>query len=181
MDNIISKPLWDAMTIPERRQALMDLEDACKEFQGDEPIPVEMRHYNAAGVYAREMIAPKGMVIVGEIHKTENINTLSKGRIRVATEDGVRDLEAPATFVSKAGTKRAGVTLTDVVWTVYHATELTDPDEIRKQFIAEDYTELDKQLENTRGDYELDSSSNGSNSSVHGESSSISSEESEET
>jgi len=65
----------------------------------------------------------------------------------VFTEEGVKTITAPCTFISPAGTKRAGYVLEDTVWTVFHATTSTDEAEIRKEFIAPDYNALDKQLE----------------------------------
>ena len=97
-------------------------------------------------MYAREITIPEGVALVGEIHLKDQINVVSKGTIRVFTEDGEKIITAPCTFISPAGVKRAGYAVTETVWTVFHATELTNEDDIRKEFIAPDYITLDKQL-----------------------------------
>jgi hypothetical protein len=85
---------------------------------------------------------------------------VSKGKIRVATDEGVRIIEAPATFVSPAGVKRAGYVIEDTVWTTFHITDTTDPEEIWDECVAESYEAYNNQLEN-KHDIPCHSSSSG--------------------
>ncbi|QDP58709.1 MAG: hypothetical protein Tp125SUR00d2C35697761_44 [Prokaryotic dsDNA virus sp.] len=139
---------WHTLTVPERRDKLVELGRVCKELEGDAGVDIEPKVYSADGVYAREIFIPKGTVLVGEIHLLAQINVVSQGKIRVATEEGVKTVEAPHTFVSPAGTKRAGYVLEDTVWTTFLPTDNTSDADIYKEFIAPDYNTLDKQLEN---------------------------------
>ncbi|QDP66075.1 MAG: hypothetical protein Unbinned4336contig1000_40 [Prokaryotic dsDNA virus sp.] len=139
---------WHTLTVPERRDKLVELGRVCKELEGDVGVDIEPKVYSADGVYAREIFIPKGTVLVGEIHLLAQINVVSKGKIRVATEEGVKTVEAPHTFVSPAGTKRAGYVLEDTVWTTFLPTDKTSDEDVYKEFIAPDYNTLDKQLEN---------------------------------
>lgn len=144
MDLMLTNKQWECKTPVERRTALERFEVACLE---QEQTPVPIKHHYANGVYAREAYIPAGVALVGKIHKYEHLNIVSKGKIRVATEDGIKIIEAPATFVSPAGTKRAGYVLEDTVWTTLHATSQTDAQEIERAVIANNYSELDKFLE----------------------------------
>ena len=99
-------------------------------------LKLETNHYFSKGVYAREIKIPAGTILTGEIHKFENLNILSKGSMQVLTEDGIKEVEAPFTVVSPAGTKRIAYTLTDCVWTTIHGTDEKDLDRIEKYFIA---------------------------------------------
>lgn len=81
---------------------------------------IETHHHFADGLYAREIHVKSDTILVGKMHKTEHINVLSKGTIVVLTDSGLQELNAPCTFVSKAGTKRIGYTLSDIVWTTFH-------------------------------------------------------------
>jgi hypothetical protein len=65
----------------------------------------------------------------------------------VATEFGSLQLDAPCTFVSEAGTKRAVYALEDTIWTTIHVTNETDLEKIEDYVIAKDYNELDTFLE----------------------------------
>jgi len=100
-------------------------------------------HRFANGVYAREVTIPADTIVIGKIHKHEHLNILLKGEITVVTETGTMRLSAPCTFVSPAGTKRAAITHSEVIWTNVIATESTDPEEIEREMISEDYDEID--------------------------------------
>lgn len=127
-----------------RRQAIMDLQGAIMASeQSVDPAAFPVLHHFAPGQYAREIFLPTGSLVVGKIHKEAHINVLSLGRVRVFTEhDGVLEIVAPATFVSKVGTKRAVLALEDTVWTTVHSTDKTDLAEIEKEIIAEDFTKV---------------------------------------
>ena len=142
------------------RDLIVELEET---MLGNEQVEITAVEYHCGGVYAREITIPAGVVLVGEIHLKDQINVVSQGIIKVFTEEGERTIEAPCTFISPAGVKRAGYAVTDTVWTVFHATELTKEADIRKEFIAPNYTALDKQLEKF---YELDSDGSSSDDSI---------------
>ncbi len=99
-------------------------------------VEIAVRHHFSKDVYAREITIPAGVTLVGEIHKFENLNILSKGRMKVLTEDGIVEVEAPFTVVSPPGTKRIAYTLTECVWTTIHGTSEKDVDVIGSIFIA---------------------------------------------
>jgi len=102
-----------------------------------------LRHIFAPGNYAREMMIPKGTLIIGKIHKHAHLNIISKGRVHVATEFGPVSFEAPHTFVSEPGTKRAVYALEDTIWTTIHATDETDLDKIENYVIAKSYEDFE--------------------------------------
>ena len=70
--------------------------------------------------YAREMLIPKGTLIIGKIHRHQHLNIISKGEVVVATEFGNKHLKAPCTFVSEIGLKRAVYAIEDTLWTTFH-------------------------------------------------------------
>jgi hypothetical protein len=141
MNLIPTKYDVEKLSVPERQRLLLDLEATCKK-QVQVDIPV--KHYFANGVYAREMYVPKGVGLVGKIHRFENINVISKGKVMVFTDQGVSTLTAPCTFVGKAGVKRAIVALRDTIWTTFHTSVNDDVDQIEQHHIAPSYTELIK-------------------------------------
>lgn len=93
-------------------------------------IDCPVRNHFAPGIYAREMTIPAGVVATGAVHKTEHLTIISKGHLRITTDDGVRDFFAPAAFVSKGGTKRAAYAIEETVLTTIHATDETDVDKL---------------------------------------------------
>lgn len=118
----------------------LQLRDKVFEFEAllkQQPqLDLKVVHHFSKDVYARELHIPTNTILVGEIHKFQNLNILSKGKMQVSTEDGIVEVEAPFTVVSPAGTKRIARALTDCVWTTIHGTDETDIDVIENHFIA---------------------------------------------
>jgi hypothetical protein len=113
----------------------------CKDF------PV--KHYKAPGMIGRQMFLPKGGRIVGKIHKHAHLNQISYGHVKVATEDGVVEMQGPITFTSAPGTKRVVLALEDTLWTTFHLNPLNlDPEneaemkQLEDEIIAKSYDEL---------------------------------------
>ena len=127
-----------------RREAILRLQDAIVYGGLDVgPAACPVQHHFAPGAYGREMTLPAGLVVVGKIHKHAHINVISKGRVQVFTEqDGVLELAAPCTFVSRPGTKRVVHVLEETVWTTVHVTDKTDLAEIEREVIATDFSEV---------------------------------------
>ena len=97
------------------------------------------------GTYARELFMPAGTVIVGKIHRHSHINFLSRGKVQVLTEAGLETLEAPCTFVSTMGLKRAVYIVEDAVWTTIHLTKHIGEDKLDKiedEIIAKTFAEI---------------------------------------
>lgn len=99
--------------------------------------------------YAREMFIPKGTLIIGKIHRHAHLNIISKGKVSVATEFGTKYLEAPCTFISEVGLKRAVIAEEDTIWTTIHLTNKnseSELDEIEDEVIAPSYEALTQNL-----------------------------------
>ncbi len=77
----------------EIRQFIADVETELKKLPQSE---IPLKHYFSNGVYAREIIVPTDMVIVGKIHKYESLNIVSKGEITVLSIDGMPALKPRA-------------------------------------------------------------------------------------
>ena len=90
---------------------------------------------------------PAGYLITGKIHLTEHLNILSQGQVSVSNKGESVTMKAPYTFVSPVGTKRAIYAHEDSTWTTIHATNLTNPDEIEAEIIADRFEQLDTMLE----------------------------------
>jgi hypothetical protein len=119
--------------IASNREAVFALENLMRQAPQAE---LKVKHYFSKGVYARELHIPAGVILTGEIHKFENLNILSKGKIEVLTEKGMQEVEAPFTVVSPSGTKRIARAITDCIWTTIHGTDENDLNIIEKTFIA---------------------------------------------
>lgn len=104
----------------------------------DLQIAIEPTHYFAHGLYGREVTLPAGSTAVGHAHAQEHICIISKGWVRVVSEDGVREFAAPATLIIPAGRKNCVHALEETVWTTVHASEAHSPEEAEAALILPD-------------------------------------------
>jgi hypothetical protein len=131
------------------RDNIQILEDSCKAGIKDKtlvPVITKLSEYFSDGCYGRQIFIPKGTCLVGEIHKTEWIIVVSRGKIQIATDTGIQIIDAtkePVTFISEAGAKRAGFALEDTWWTGFRATPLTTEEDIRKEHLVDSYNDLE--------------------------------------
>ena len=134
----------------EIRAAIMRFEKVIEKLSGaffSENNVCPLKHSFANGVYVREIFMPKGLIIVGKIHKYAHPNFLMQGEVLVVTEhDDVQHLIAPFSMISQAGTKRVVFTLQDTVWITIHVTDKTDKTstiaEIESDIVVQNYNEL---------------------------------------
>jgi hypothetical protein len=95
--------------------------------------------------YAREIFLPKGAVVIGKIHKHQHLNFITKGKVIVFTEFGEKHLEAPCTFISEIGLKRAVYVEEDTLWTTVHLTKFDNESDLAKvedEVIAPSYDHI---------------------------------------
>lgn len=85
-----------------------------------------VRHHFSPGLYARQITIPAGTVVVGAIHKTDNVVILSKGSLLVVQGDEVVRITAPKAMICKARSKNAVYALEESVWTNFFETTETD-------------------------------------------------------
>lgn len=137
-----------ALPKEEIRKLISDLEALLLTAPVKEEIPVTHYFANSGtdkGLYAREITIKKGVLLTGKIHKFETINVISSGEVTVFSQDGKIRTKAPYTFVSTPGAKRSIYAHTDATWTCFHATGETDLAKIEKEFIAQDYSEVNEE------------------------------------
>ena len=95
--------------------------------------------------YAREMTIPKDTLIIGKLHRHKHLNIISQGSVSVITEHGTKHFDAPCTFVSEVGTKRAVYAKEGTIWTTIHTVSYgreEDLDKIEAEVIAPSYADL---------------------------------------
>lgn len=117
------------------RNKVFAIEDAMR-LRPDQ-IELAVKHHFSQGVYARELLIPKGTTLVGKIHKYQQLNIMAQGEISVLVDDEIRRVKAPFIVVSPPGTKRVAYAHEDTVWITVHGTEETDLDKIEEHFIAQ--------------------------------------------
>jgi hypothetical protein len=110
--------------------------------QVDQPL----KHHFAPGLYAREILNPKGSLIVTKMHKTCHLHVIVKGKISVWIEGaGVKTFTAPHVGITYPGTRRIIYAHEDTIFMTLHPNpkELHNLDELEKEII---YNEADESI-----------------------------------
>lgn len=123
------------ITLAPTREQIAHFEGELRKLPSVE-IPTD--HTFGPGFYARTIHLPAGTTLTGKVHATEHLFILSRGELLVVTEDGRRHLKAPFQMVCRAGLKRVGHALTDVVCTNVHITTETDLAKLEAELIVPD-------------------------------------------
>lgn len=93
-------------------------------------------HTFTPGLYSRSIFMPAGSILTSKIHRTEHQFIVSRGALWVYSDnDGPQFIEAPYHGVTKPGTRRLLVIERDTIWTTFHATDLTDVEEIERTIL----------------------------------------------
>jgi hypothetical protein len=132
----------------EFRQNIMALQDTMMGMT-DSQIELPLKHHFAPGAYARECFVPAGTTVVGKIHRHAHINIISRGHGVVATEFGKMEYDArqgPYTFTSLPGTKRAVHAISETIWTTFHVTNATTPEDAETDVIIPSYEALKAEM-----------------------------------
>ena len=95
-------------------------------------------HYFHAGMYCREVWRDAGVLVIGKVHKKEHFYMIVSGTLQLTTDDGVEEITGPRLLMSKAGTKRAVMSLTDALCMTFHIVNSTNVEDAEKELIEDD-------------------------------------------
>jgi hypothetical protein len=107
-----------------------------------------LSHYRADGLYGRRIYVPAGMCVATRVHKQEHLTIALKGQCLVVDENGNKgEVSAPAVFVTKPGTQRACLAITDVEWLTVHACdEVDDVTEMTARLTCKTFADYERML-----------------------------------
>jgi len=88
------------------------------------PYKEEVHHHFAPGVYVRELVVPKGMIVIGRVHKFDHVFMVIKGSAMVWSSDkkGLTRIDAPLIIQASKGTQKVVKTLSDCIFVTSHST-----------------------------------------------------------
>lgn len=110
------------------------LEDALMALPQPE---LKISHAWAPGLWARSIELPAGTVIVGAVHRTDNLVQLSMGSLQCIAEDGtVVTRHAGDVWLCRKGMKNTVVALEDCKWTnfMHNPSDETNVDKLVEMF-----------------------------------------------
>lgn len=84
------------------------------------PCQVHVKHSFSRGIYARQVSLPAGYLAIGHAHTEECLNIVVAGRVSVVIDGEVREISAPATFVSAPYQRKIGYVHEPLIWITIH-------------------------------------------------------------
>lgn len=111
------------MTIPNKtyRLALLKMEKAMRQHPGfQHKDSYNLKHEFAKGMYIRRLLVPKGHMIMSFVHKDSYPLFLMTGDWTEITPNGNIRMQAPQSFITKAGAQKMGFAHSDTVWATVH-------------------------------------------------------------
>lgn len=144
--------LSDNKTVREMRKLIFNLETAILSMpEAKLAKDFDTRHHFEDGIYMRELVIPKYTLLTGKIHKFPHLNILSKGKLTVWTEDGVKTLSASSVIKSQSGMKRVGYAHEESVWITVHSNIENERDisKIEQRLFSDSFDEAYSDSERT--------------------------------
>tara|TARA_R110002126_G_scaffold85558_1_gene207144 strand:+ start:2114 stop:2644 length:531 start_codon:yes stop_codon:yes gene_type:complete len=108
-------------------------------FEGTEQAAKELplEHFICNKTYTRQITLPKDIILTGKVHNFDHTSIISKGDVTIMTPEGVTRIKAPATWISKAGTKRLIYVHEETIWATIHQSEHTIVEDLEKELVHE--------------------------------------------
>jgi hypothetical protein len=144
--NEVIEASFKGLAVP-TREKILALEAQMMALPKEHHIPADNAHAFCPGVYARSIYMKAGTLVTSRIHKTQHFFAVLKGSCTVVNTHGERELiEAPYLGVTMPGTKRVLLIHEDVIWTTFHATDMTNVEEIEKAITSETFDAYDEEF-----------------------------------
>lgn len=124
----------------EVRERLLALEGAMYE---QPQVEIETTHCFMRGIYARQIVIPKGVLATSKIHLFEHMALVPKGDIAVLADDGtIKRVKGPTMFVSPPGRKLLGYALEETIWIAIEPCVATEPEAAELELTAATFEEF---------------------------------------
>lgn len=132
----------------EMRNKILRLQAEIEAQPESERVSPEVTHFFEDGMYARAILIPAGVTLVGKIHKHAHHNHIHFGDIIVASEFSVERYIGENDFISQPGTKRVVHAFVDTLWITYHdnPTGTRDLVQLEAEIIAPSYAALENHM-----------------------------------
>lgn len=110
----------------------------------------EITHYQTDDLYGRRCRIPAGTVGATLVHKYDHIAICLSGTVVLVDQNGEKTtITAPAVVITKKGTQRAVLAVTNVDWVTVHHCENQDLDNIESILGCKTMTEYQNLLTHT--------------------------------
>ena len=150
-DNDVLAQSYPPVTVTPPRELVKQRIEELRQFR---QVDMPLTHRFQDGVYIREILMPKGAIVVGHVHKTRHQNIVLTGRAMVSMNGGpCKTVKAGDVFESEAGVQKWLYIEEDCRWLTIHANPANLQD---VAFIEERLVELSPEYLAEKGERTLD-------------------------
>jgi quercetin dioxygenase-like cupin family protein len=107
-------------------------------LKGKFEIDLGIRHHFSSGVYAKQMMLPKGYYALSHAHTFDHLSILASGKVIVKTDNYEKTYAAPACITIEKHINHSITALEDAVWFCIHATDETDESKVDEVLIMKE-------------------------------------------
>ena len=113
---------------------ILAFENECRK---QEQVDIPVTHTFSGGVYIRQIVIPKGVLIIGKRHRYETCNMILSGKIAmyVGPSEPPLIMDGAFQFTSGPNVKKILYCMEDAVFATIHPTKETNVAKIEQEFI----------------------------------------------
>jgi quercetin dioxygenase-like cupin family protein len=113
----------------------MNLSELNDQLQGQIQCDLGIVHHFSDGLYAKQMMIPKGFLAGMHAHTYGHLSILAKGKVIVRTDFEEKEYSAPACIEIKSSILHTIEALEDCHWFCIHATDETEVSKVDEVLI----------------------------------------------
>jgi quercetin dioxygenase-like cupin family protein len=117
---------------------MQTINEQFKKLKGTFEVDLGTKHHFSSGVYAKQMMIPKGHFVVGHAHTYDHLSILASGTVIVKTDEDTQVYVAPACITIQKHVNHLITAVEDAHWFCIHATTETDPDKVDEVLIMKE-------------------------------------------
>ena len=119
---------------------MINTPEVIKALINEEQVDLNEQHLFADGMYCRQVLMPKGSLVVGHIHKKQAINVLASGTIWIKTEmeDEWEEISAPFVNTTPGGMRKIIYVIEDAYFMNIFRTDETELDKLYDECVEEE-------------------------------------------
>ena len=137
--------IWEEINLFSEQLSAIDGSVVHHTVEMEETFPLQ--HDLTDGLYTREVLMPKGSLVVSFIHKQNHPSFFMSGEMSILLDTGeVKRIKAPMKVMTEIGTQRVAYMHEDCTWVCVYKTDAPTIEEAEKEVYTTDYRELPEHI-----------------------------------
>jgi len=137
--------LWENISV--FKDTILQHKEGVKHHTSEMEELMPVKHHLQDGLYTREILMPKGALVVSYIHKQNHPSFFLKGEMSVLLDTGeVKRIKAPMKVMTEIGTQRVAYMHEDCTWVCVYRKKKKNIKDAEVDVYTEDYRDLPEHI-----------------------------------